>query len=585
MKLFSFFLLSILLNFNIVFSQNKSVSDSLRQLLQTSHDINKKTELNFQLAKNYLSNDLIKSNSYGLNALYLMQKTKNNIYAAKIYSLLGDIAIMNDSIDKAKDYYEEALTSFKDDNNKEGIVIILTVLGNIAFEKDNLSKALQYYQQAIVLATEENYTRRLNMLFLNIGSILTESGQYIESQQYFSKALESLTKLGDSLEMANAYRNLAVTYFMLNDDETAVNYLNQALEVFLAKKALISLAGAYIDLSQIEYKKENYNQAIKWLDTAQELIEENNSRRNEGPKKLLFARLFTEMGTNFLAINQLDSAYFYLKKGLHHGVLNRQLKESGECSKLITKIWQKRNNSDSALYYHILFKSYSDSLFKEMNNRKLAYQEAQFKFEQQAIVEATKRNKEIEKHNRNVAILILTVIFLALLLILLVLLLRLNKIKMKKSEIEQQNLLSELELKNKELTTYLIYQLKNNEFVLSISEKLKTLLWKGTKENKALVNELIREIETDSSSDNWDEFILRFQQVHTGFYKNLGEKYPGLTSNELRLCAFLKLNMNTKDIAAITYQSQKSITVARWRLRQKLGLKKEERLSAFLSQF
>jgi hypothetical protein len=130
-----------------------------------------------------------------------------------------------------------------------------------------------------------------------------------------------------------------------------------------------------------------------------------------------------------------------------------------------------------------------------------------------------------------------------------------------------------------------MYQVKNNEFILNISKKLKSLLWKGPAENKSLVNEIIKEIETDSSADNWEEFIIRFQQVHIDFYKNLGKKFPELTSNELRICAFLKLNMNTKDIAAITYQSQKSITVARWRLRQKLGLKKEERLSAFLAKF
>jgi DNA-binding CsgD family transcriptional regulator len=77
---------------------------------------------------------------------------------------------------------------------------------------------------------------------------------------------------------------------------------------------------------------------------------------------------------------------------------------------------------------------------------------------------------------------------------------------------------------------------------------------------------------------------VRFQNVHIDFYKNLGEKFPDLSPNELKMCAFLKLNMSTKEIAALTYQSQDSIRQARSRLRQKLGVAKEENLVLYLSQ-
>lgn len=83
---------------------------------------------------------------------------------------------------------------------------------------------------------------------------------------------------------------------------------------------------------------------------------------------------------------------------------------------------------------------------------------------------------------------------------------------------------------------------------------------------------------------SWEDFEIRFQQVYTGFYKKLNTDYPDLTPNELRLCAFFRLNMTTKEIAAITYQSANSIVVARYRLRKKLGMEKEENLVSFLSK-
>ena len=95
----------------------------------------------------------------------------------------------------------------------------------------------------------------------------------------------------------------------------------------------------------------------------------------------------------------------------------------------------------------------------------------------------------------------------------------------------------------------------------------------------------IHELESNSGMISWEEFEIRFQEVHTDFYSNLRKSYPELSNNEIRLCAFLKLNMTTKEIAAITYQSLNSIKVARYRLRKKLGLSKEHNLNAFLARF
>jgi len=104
-------------------------------------------------------------------------------------------------------------------------------------------------------------------------------------------------------------------------------------------------------------------------------------------------------------------------------------------------------------------------------------------------------------------------------------------------------------------------------------------------ENKKVIEGVIHELDMDSGDDVWKEFEIRFQQVHQNFYKRLGHDFPDITSNELRLCGFLKLNMNTKDISSITYQSVNSIDVARSRLRQKFGLSKDANLTAFLSQY
>ena len=79
------------------------------------------------------------------------------------------------------------------------------------------------------------------------------------------------------------------------------------------------------------------------------------------------------------------------------------------------------------------------------------------------------------------------------------------------------------------------------------------------------------------------EFELRFKEVHTDFYNELNKEHPDLTLNETKICAFLRLNMSTKEISAITHQSVKSINMARFRLRKKLNVDRDENLISYLN--
>ncbi|MEZ5084562.1 MAG: hypothetical protein R2750_14145 [Bacteroidales bacterium] len=149
---------------------------------------------------------------------------------------------------------------------------------------------------------------------------------------------------------------------------------------------------------------------------------------------------------------------------------------------------------------------------------------------------------------------------------------------------EKEKLMGDLDYKNKELTNNVMYLLKKNEFILSISDKLKNSRYYFKPENRKLIDEIIHDVEQSTSQDVWKDFEVRFQEVHTDFYDKLAEKYPDLSPNELRLCAFLRLNMSTKEISAITFQSPKSITMARFRLRKKMDIGSYENLISFLSQ-
>lgn len=162
-----------------------------------------------------------------------------------------------------------------------------------------------------------------------------------------------------------------------------------------------------------------------------------------------------------------------------------------------------------------------------------------------------------------------------------------SKIELKRHnlKLEHDKLQQELEHRNKELTTNVMYLLSKNEFITSTAEKLTKAKMNFKKENQKIIQDVIRDLLMNSSKDVWKEFEVRFMDVHSDFYDNLNKKFPDLTPNEKKISAFLRLNMSTKDICAITYQSVRSIDMARFRLRKKMALDNDENLVTFLAQF
>lgn len=155
-----------------------------------------------------------------------------------------------------------------------------------------------------------------------------------------------------------------------------------------------------------------------------------------------------------------------------------------------------------------------------------------------------------------------------------------KRILLKNKQIQEESLKFELETRNRELASNVVSLMKKNEVFSEIIGKLDQIKENAVKdETKEALTKVKKEIEKTIDCSFWDEFELRFKNVHSDFYDKLMAQYTNLTSNELRLCAFLKMNLSTKDIASITGQNPRSIDKARERLRTKLGISNDKSVS------
>jgi DNA-binding CsgD family transcriptional regulator len=142
----------------------------------------------------------------------------------------------------------------------------------------------------------------------------------------------------------------------------------------------------------------------------------------------------------------------------------------------------------------------------------------------------------------------------------------------------------ELEYRKKELATQVMYLLQKNELIAKTIKEIQQINQAGNDDKATALHSILRALKSNLDTGAWEEFEVRFQQVHRDFYDKLQNLYPDLSPNEIKLSAFLRLNMTTKDISAITFHTPKSIQVARTRLRKKLGIEREDNLVTYLQQ-
>src|SRR5690606_106304 len=152
---------------------------------------------------------------------------------------------------------------------------------------------------------------------------------------------------------------------------------------------------------------------------------------------------------------------------------------------------------------------------------------------------------------------------------------------LKEQKEKAENLKTEIEFKNKQLSDKILFQSTRNELLENIIEMLS-----GKPEiagNKTLLD-IVRNLKNHLKEDTkWEDFTTLFENVNNSFLHNLTNKHPDLNANDIRFLSFIYLNLNTKEIASLLNISPESCRKRKERLRKKMNLDKDASLLEYLS--
>ncbi len=148
---------------------------------------------------------------------------------------------------------------------------------------------------------------------------------------------------------------------------------------------------------------------------------------------------------------------------------------------------------------------------------------------------------------------------------------------------EKQKAKADLEANRRELTGKALSLAKSDKLLTDLKKELRSMLENPEGENSKDFRAAMRLIKSkDNSRQLWIEFETRFNELNEGFISRLTDRYPSLSPSEIRLCAMLRLQLSTKEIAELINRSTRTIEHTRTSARKKMGLQPCDNLVKYL---
>lgn len=476
-------------------------------------------------------------------------------------------------------YYTSLVKYFNSDRSEPNVKMLLHsyICIGAAFEELGMhTTAMEYYMKGMDLAKPEKFAPYRAMLLNNIGVLYCDAKMLDKAEEYFKQSAAINQKKFNRQELFINYTNLSYTREQLGAIDQALDYSLKALSYVNPERQPEEYNSMQVTLGVLYTKKGDYPVAISYLTKAIQDLEKSKYIPTliEGCSALSEA---------YLKTGDYAKAEFYNQKAIDAAAKSELDKTLWEGYEQRSRIARAKGLFPQA--YDALNKAseLKDSIQNEQNRRRMQEWEEVYK---------TLYSQEAPRQQSAPwlwILLPLSIIGVGSAILLLILL---RKAKKRPSpsaladskQIEEKT--EEIDKLNRELARYSLEKMSTAESFASVETELRKIiseLGPRDKENRlrtqSLLNQFTGMLQPGAA---WQEFEYYFMQVHSEFYRKLNERFPDLTVKEKRLCAFLYLELTTKEIATFTSREVRSVESSRLRLRKKLGLDPDSDLTHFL---
>ena len=393
---------------------------------------------------------------------------------------------------------------------------------------ENIQKSLKY----------KDYKLYPLDLLNTVGIIHSKAGDYNKANLIFNEIINKAIVENHSFILAQTYANFGNLKRKEKKFDLALNYMRKSDSICLNKNFDFGILINQINRAEVYFDQQQFQQASNELEKSKKLIEQIND-------------------------NKLNIEYY----------------------KLYFRVKDQLQDSKLANTYYRLYNENKEIYYGDLSKGIIAEWELQNEVNKSSQLKTGYELKLQKKNEKVLWILLLSILSISLVGLFYFLSNKKKRIEKEKLKYEKQRIAYELEIKSKELLAETLNNISISSLKESIYEELKPILPEMPKPHQSRLLKLAKTLKQNNYSKNLQEFNLRFTQVYDDFYKKLLEKAPNLTKGELNVCALIRLNFSSKEIALLTNRTVGTVENIRISIRKKLNLSPEVNLQQELFQF
>lgn len=507
------------------------------------------------------------------------------------------------------------------------------------FDRYSYSAAFDGYTKAVEYVNKKElydyYPEEVTHIYMRLGKTAYYLGKYTSGMSSVYDLLCLYPEL-DKKRKTEALTQLGNYFIRLEKYTIAVKYLTDAMTVLKSSSLPAATrrsleADIDIGLSSAYMMRDEMDQALHYL----KLAEKNGTESHK-------SRIYQNTALNYLSFDNIEKAKEYSRMALEtstspyeravlrnnyailcgntgdletaFALLRENEKEIGKIDAVhvkaqffwaMSQVYQKQGNDRLALEYLQKQSALLDSIFDKDNEEKQMILTNEFETERikndKTLLEYQLKVSEYESFKKTLWIAGISLIGIVAVVLVVLIIKRARRQRLsfekkiehidadKNAEIDATKREFEeiVSSKSRKLAANTLFLSRTAELAKDVTDELSRLRQYIDKpEGLAILKSLrVRIEELNTDGNDWEEFMTHFCEIHPSFFARLNEKHPGLTAGDRRMCAFILLNLSSKEIAELTHRSLRTVDTTKFRLRKKLDLPKEVSTMSYLWGF
>jgi tetratricopeptide (TPR) repeat protein/DNA-binding CsgD family transcriptional regulator len=551
--------------------------EQLRRSLAEASDTIEKLDLMLRLASTTRQSDPAAAHKLASKALRLARTNNDSLRITRSTIVLAFCEYYQTNYPAALKHFQKAMARARELD--EAAIEARTHYGvGISYNSmGDFPQAMAALMHALELAEAHGVAELLGHIHNGIGMVFAHLGDFIRALEHYQHGLESFEALQDSAGELLVLNNLGCVYKALGDDRQAVDSFVRSNALAINKNDARTQAYTMINIGELLHRQgkpdealEHYNRVLELgrvlgdtnleasalssmaaihinridgdLNTALRLCQQAVEIAERTGNGTIWQYL-VRVGEIHHVRMDYDRALEYYQRALEGTRTQGDRFSEYQILSCLAQCHEAMGGVSEAFRYHKLH----TTLKEEVVGRQQQQEMMQFRIRLE--IERAEKDREI--------------------------------LRLEKLSLQQQ-----MEHRAKELAATALHVVEKNEFLDSLKREISEVARVVDGKVRPALRGLMRQVDARiNDGEDWDAFERQFELVHHDFIRSLSQRCPALTKTELKVCALLRINLTTKEIANILSTSTKTIDAHRYYIRRKLDIPSPTRLSAYFAAF